>query len=137
MTPTELDAIFRAWRDFWFMSYPEKAAFRDHYSELQTALWLHDNTKNWELIRAVIHRALDTGAAFRSPADELTIIIPRDYPEPFSFADPPPLPASAPIPFAAGEALLNQALLCSYCLKNESEPGVDYCGSCGEIGWPR
>lgn len=28
-------------------------------------------------------------------------------------------------------------LLCSYCLKENSLPGVDYCSSCGEIGWPR
>lgn len=115
MTPTELDAIFRAWRDDWFAAYPSRKEYRDHYAELASAIWLHGRVKNsWPLTHDVIARALETEQAFRAANDELTIFVPRSPQEPFVFTDPPPLPASAPIPFTAGKALLEEVERISY-----------------------
>lgn len=102
MTPTELDAIFRAWRDDWFAKNPEATEWRGNYllfrDELAPYLSEHDKEVKFNhLLEA------SKGELRKGPNWEV-IIYRAGYT--FSFPDPPPLPASAPIPFPAGKALL-------------------------------
>lgn len=46
-------------------------------------------------------------------------------------------PANFGFPTSGLVVPVSDALFCSYCLEEPSLPGVDYCDSCGQIGWPR
>lgn len=109
MTPTELDAIFCAWRDDWFAKNPDKTEWFGHHACLVDSIAFSvEGLYSYDTARAVIMRGIETRQIHRYCAvtNAWRVLRPPGIEPDFSFADPPPPPAGVPIPFPAGEALL-------------------------------
>lgn len=109
MTPTELDAIFRAWRDDWFAKNPDKSDWLGPEALLIDSLAFGiEGIWAYNIARAVLLHASATDQARPYGSDKDWLILRPAAHERFLFADPPPLPAGVPIPFPAGKALLEE-----------------------------
>ena len=99
MTPTELDAIFRAWRDGWFAKNPEATEWTGEAIDVPGM----DESLAWDML--VLAELRGEASLFND--FDWTVPNPA-FVKRFDFPDPSPLPADVPIPFPAGKALLEQ-----------------------------
>lgn len=97
MTPTELDAIFRAWRDDWFAKNPEATEWTGEAIDVLSM----SESLAWDML--VLAELRGEASLFND--FDWTVPNPALVKR-YNFPDPPPLPASVPIPFPAGKALL-------------------------------
>lgn len=110
MTPTELDAIFRAWRDELFKSRPGAQLYANTKEGFVDDIWPYTEDASSDTARHILAYGLRYGLITRAlPGLRCEILICREEEEPVcAFPDPAPLPAGVPIPFPAGKALYNQ-----------------------------
>lgn len=95
MTPTELDAIFRAWRDQVFADLPEGCHYANTREGFVEDIWPYTEDPYTDTARLILARGLRYGFIDRAlPGLRIEILISREDKKPlFSFADPPPLAA--------------------------------------------